>query len=199
MNKNTSTDIRVKLSNQFHSSISAIFTIAVFTLVNLVLLVSNSGTYFLFSAYIPYILTYIGMMFCGMLPAEHYGPEFNSIDFFPGSLFAIVLGISILILAVYALCGFFGRKGRLGWLIVALVFFAIDSITLVVLNGINMAMIMDYIFHIWALVSIIMGISSMIKFKKLPPEEIVTDEVVSEATAEGSIDEIITESSPENN
>ena len=49
MNKKN-VDIRFKLANRFRSSISSIFTIAIFTLINLVLIVAKSDTYFLFTA-----------------------------------------------------------------------------------------------------------------------------------------------------
>lgn len=180
MNKKN-VDIRFKLANRFRSSISSIFTIAIFTLINLVLIVAKSDTYFLFTAQVPYFITYLGAYVCGMLSPEIYGENLAFTEFLPGYVFAIALIFSVIILGIYALCGFLGRKGKLGWLITALVLFSLDCVFILIIGG----TFMDYAFHIWALVSIILGITALVKLRKLPPEE----ELAEEETVEENTDD----------
>ena len=58
------------LASRFHSTRHNLLLIVIFSLINIVLLVTKSGTYFLFSAFIPYMFVDYGMYFCGLYPAE---------------------------------------------------------------------------------------------------------------------------------
>lgn len=145
-----------------------------FTIINLILLVIESDTYFLFSAYIPYALVDTGMFLCKMYPAEFYGEEFFSFAFLDPSFFAIFMGVALVIVLFYFLCWLFSKKYKVGWLISALVFFVIDTGALLVLWGIQMDNIIDIVFHIWVIISLVMGISANLKLKKLPFQEAQT-------------------------
>ena len=57
---------------KYRSSRMNLLLVVIFTVVNLILLVTNTDTYFLFSAFIPYAIATIGMMLCGRLPEEYY-------------------------------------------------------------------------------------------------------------------------------
>ena len=70
-NGNTSTN-RAALEGAYKSSVSNLLLVIVFSLINIVLLVANSSTYFLFSAFIPYVIADYGMFFSGSYPAEYY-------------------------------------------------------------------------------------------------------------------------------
>lgn len=145
-----------------------------FTIINLILLVIESDTYFLFSAYIPYALVDTGMFLCKMYPAEFYGEEFFSFAFLDPSFFAIFLGVALVIVLFYFLCWLFSKKHKAGWLISALVFFVIDTGALLVLWGIQVDNIIDIVFHVWVIISLVMGISANLKLKKLPSQEAQT-------------------------
>ncbi len=179
---------RQVLDNRYNSARHNLLLLVAFTVINLVLLVTNSNTYFLFSAYVPYFLTDLAMLLCGMYPAEFYTGEWAGMEFLPKGVFAVALVISVVILLVYVLCWIFSKKYRGGWLIAALVFFGLDSLAMLVLNGFDMAQIIDYVFHIWVIVSLVGGISAGAKIKKLPPEQEVTvDQPVTVAPNGGSV------------
>ena len=63
---------RAALEAKYHASRGNLLLVVVFTLINLVLLLTNSYTYFLFSASLPYVIVDFGMFYCGKYPAELY-------------------------------------------------------------------------------------------------------------------------------
>lgn len=162
---------RQQLQARFKGSRNNLLLVVAFTVINTILLVTNSDTYFLFSAYIPYVLVFLGMSVCGMLPAEYYGEEFSQMEFVPSSAFAVFLVIAVVIIALYFLAWLFSKKNRIGWMIFALVFFAIDTIGMFVFMNIGTDTIIDVAFHIWVIVSLVLGVIACSKLKKLPPEE----------------------------
>lgn len=140
-----------------------------FTIVNIILLVTQANTYFLFSAYIPYLIADLAMLFCGKYPAEYY--EGLVLDFYGDGVFAVLLGIAAVILVMYLLCWFFSDKGRVGWLIFAAVLFGLDTAGMLLLGGLSLDYVFDIVFHAWFLYSLISGAFACHKLKKLPPEE----------------------------
>ena len=78
---NTLTERQV-LETKYRNSRSNLLFVLIFTAINILLLVAQTNTYFLFSAYIPYALVGIGMLLCGMYPAEYYGQDYSSMEFF---------------------------------------------------------------------------------------------------------------------
>ena len=182
------------LEERYNKSRHNLLLVLIFTAINIVLLVTNANSYFLFSAYVPYMLVDLGMDLCGMYPAEYYGAEYSEYVFLNPSFFAICLGIALVILAMYLLSWIFSKKARVGWLIFSVVFFAIDFIILLLIVEIDSSIMMDVVFHIWVIVSLMMGIISHFKLKKLPVEEIVVDEtadvVEGEAYKEVAVEEI---------
>ncbi len=169
------TSQREVYEQKYNNSRNNLLWVVIFTAINLTLLVTNSGTYFLFSAYIPYFITIIGMLLCGRYPAEYYieylGEE---LVFFDNTLFIILLVISIVITLLYLLSWFMSRKNRVGWLIFALVFFTIDTVGMLLIAGISVESIVDILFHAWVIFSLISGIVNHFKLKKLPPEQKVS-------------------------
>lgn len=143
-----------------------LFVVA-FSLINLILLLADSTTYFLFSAYIPYILASTVKYLCGMYPPDYYDFDYADGLFFPASLFWGVFILSLLIVGFYVLCFVFSAKNRVGWLIAALVLFALDTAVMFYLNGIAADMIMDIILHAWVIVTLSVGIYAHFKRKKL--------------------------------
>ena len=178
---------RQLLESRYASARGNLLLVVALTVVNIILLVTNSDTYFLFSAYIPYLLVDLGMLFCGLYPSEVYADGLADMQFLSNGFFAVMLVIAVVILMMYVLSWLFSKKQKVGWLIFALVFFGIDTLALLLLNGFVVESIIDYVIHAWVIVSLIMGISSYFKLKKLPENEDLEFEeleVNSEETAE---------------
>ncbi|MGM9595722.1 MAG: hypothetical protein ACI3VG_05900 [Oscillospiraceae bacterium] len=93
---------------------------------------------------------------------------------FVGFTVAVVLAI------LYVLQFIFSKKLRPGWLLFTLVIFILDTLFMFIDAGIQTNMIIDYLFHIWVIVSLAIGMSAGYKLKKLPPEE---EELAEEAEA----------------
>lgn len=161
---------RQMLEAKYKGSINNILLIIVFTVINVVLLVTNSDRYFLFSAFVPYYLADLGMYFCGMYPAEYY---YGIVDpqFYGKWFLAVTIAIGVVILSVYLLCWFFAKKKKLPGLIISLVLFVIDTLAMLYIIGISKDMILDLIFHAWVIISLVLGIVNYVKLKKLPEEE----------------------------
>ena len=68
---------------------------------------------------------------------------------------------------------FLSGKGRVGWLVFALVFFIIDTVVMFGYYGISPDMIIDYAFHAAVIVFLAIGIKANRKLESLPPEELV--------------------------
>lgn len=161
---------RQKLERRYKSSLSSLLLITVFSGVNLVLLLTNSDRYFLFSAYIPYLLGDYAMFFGGKYPEEYYA-DIPDMEFFGTEIFAVFVAVAVLFVLFYLVCYLFARKKKAIWLIFALALFAVDTIIMFVVVGFSTSMIMDIIFHAWAIGSLALGIYAYVKLKKLPDEE----------------------------
>ena len=90
-------------------------TIILFTIINLVLLVLNKGTYFLFSASIPYNLTGISLLMDGGAVGR------NTV---------VALVISAVVLAAYFLCWYLSARSP-KWLTIGICLFAVDTAALI--------------------------------------------------------------------
>ena len=159
------------LNKKYSSSVSNILLVLAFTLLNIILLFTNSYTYFLFSAYVPYAITDLAMYVCGRYPAEVYGEEYANMLFYGDGIFVGAVIIAAVILALYLFSWIFARKGKVGWLVFALVFFSLDFLAYLSLNGFSAEGIVDIIFHVWVIVSLAMGIKAHADLKKLPATE----------------------------
>lgn len=164
-----------KLENRYKGSINNLLVIVLFSVVNIVLLVTNADSYFLFSAFIPYFLADYGMYYCGMYPEDYYY-DVGEIEFLDKSYFVYALVIAAVILLVYLLCWFMAKKKKIGWVIAALIFFALDTAAMLFFMGINMDMFMDILIHIWVFGYLINAIVVYRKMKKAPETEEITEE-----------------------
>lgn len=162
---------RTLYQNKYNSARSNLMLVVLFTVINIILLVTQSNSYFLFSAFIPYIIVGEGMLFCGMYPAEFYADELAGMEFMDKSLFTVMLVIAAVIVAIYLLCWIFSKKNKVGWLVAALVLFVVDTVGMLVLSGFSSDSIIDVVFHIWVIWSLISGVIAYNKLKKLPEEE----------------------------
>lgn len=162
---------RQTLENRFRSARANLLFVIAATVINIILLISDGDSYFLFSASVPYLLVSYGMTLCGMFPAEVYGDDYANMLFFDKSVFGVFLILAIIVLALYLVCWIFSKKNRIGWMIFALVLFSIDTVMLVLFYGIDLEGILDIIVHILVLGYLIMGVSAAVKLKKLPEQE----------------------------
>jgi hypothetical protein len=175
---------RQALANKYSAARSNLILMVIFSAINLLMLATNAGTYFLFSASVPYIITDVGMFFCGMYPTEAY-EGFEGMYFLDKSLFFILLAISALILVIYFLCWLFSKNGKVKWLTTALVLFCIDTLVMFVYYGFAISSIIDIIFHVWVIVILVMGIKAHKKLKEMPEEEVVIEAEYRELPADG--------------
>ena len=72
---------------------------------------------------------------------------------------------------LYVLPFIFSKKLRPGWLLFTLVIFILDTLFMLIDVGVQSDMLVDYLFHIWVIVSLFIGVSAGYKLKKLPSEE----------------------------
>ena len=179
MTKGNITLDRQALEVKYRNSRSNLLLIIGFTVINIILLVTKSNSYFLFSAYIPYVLVDLGMLLCGKYPAEYYGEAFSSAEFFGPGVFWGLLAAALVIVALYFISWIFSKNGKVGWLIFALVFFSLDTVGMLLLSEIKTDMLIDIAFHVWVIISLASGIKAASGLKKLPIEEV---EIPEEAT-----------------
>ncbi len=161
---------RQMLENTVNNTRHNLLLVLAFTIINIILLVANANTYFLFSAYVPYMLVDYGMYFGGMYPLEYYGEYLSEVAFLGKGFFGVMLAIAAAVLILYVLCWVFAKKHPKTWLVVALVFFSIDTAVLLLWLEISADLIMDYVFHGWVIVSLARGLSALKKLKNLPEE-----------------------------
>ena len=129
---------------KYDSSGKNLLLMIVFTIVNLLLLAFNVDIGFAFSAVVPQLVLSYGLAFADIFGAT-----------------ATVLGIAIclIILGVYALCGFMSKKNP-GWMAAALVLFSIDSaavIFMMIAWGEFLPWLIDILFHCWIMFYLIRG------------------------------------------
>lgn len=166
---------RSALVSRYNSGVANLLAVVGFSLINVVLLVMNSNTYFLFSACIPYALADIGMDLCGMYPEEYYY-DLGDIEFFDKSFLAIMLAVAAVVILLYFISWFFAKKKKVGWLIFAFIFFCIDTAAMFYFYGFSVDYIMDIVFHAWVIFSLGNSIFAYQKLKKLPQNDEVNVE-----------------------
>ena len=126
-----------------------------FTVLNIVLLLFDSGTMFLFSASVPF-----------------YAVIFGILDE-TGLLLIPAIVVAVVSVAAYLLCWIFSKK-HFGWMIAAMVLFILDTLCTVGLFAItaDMTNVVDLVIHAWVLYYLVIGTISGAKLRTLPQEEI---------------------------
>ena len=167
--RNTALNERDILATKYRNARMNLLFVALVTLLNVILAATAGDTYFLFSATIPYILTFLGALLCGLYPTEYY-EGLGAVNVLPMGVFFACLAVSLIIIGLYVLAFFLSGKNRAGWMIFALVLFCLDTLTLFLYAGISLEGLLDYVFHIWIIVILALGLRAHAKLKKLPPE-----------------------------
>ena len=147
---------REKEEQKYQAARSNLLLMLAFTAINVVLTIANSGYYFLFSASVPF--------FFAQLAVAGWG--------YDTALLVESVVILVAVMALY-LVSYLLSKKRPGWMIVALVLFALDTafltIELVLWQYFDL---LEVLFHIWILYYLIRGVSAIGKLKQMPPEEV---------------------------
>ena len=86
-NQGVSLTPRQNYERKYKASRANLLLVVIATAINMLLIATGSDTYFLFSAFIPYFLTTIGMVQCGLLPPEYYEYPMEDYIFYDKSLF----------------------------------------------------------------------------------------------------------------
>ncbi len=162
IDKNSREYLLRKVAGARHS----LLLVLIFTVINLVILLADGNSYFLFSASVPYYLTAFGMVMDMEMGASGVGVFTTT-----------ALVISAVILIVYLVCWLLTKK-RPAWYVVSAVLFALDTVVLVLVAlGFEMLAdsIMDLVFHAWVIVELFQAVSANKKLKNLPPEPIVDE------------------------
>lgn len=144
----------------FNTARYNILIICAFTVLNAIMCIAGSNTYFLFSAALPYYLVYSGVALA------------NS------AILTIAIVFLIVSMGAYVACFLLGKK-HVGWMIAALVMFAIDTVffiynflLLIATDTTGAASsIIDLVFHAWALYYFIAGVVYFFKMKNEPEAE----------------------------
>lgn len=147
-----------------------LYALAIFTLINIVFVATGSDVYFLFTAMFPYIILSLAMFMCGLYPPEYYEGALTEGDFLPYEVFTVALVVAIVIALIYALAGLLSRKGRVGWLVFALVIYSIDTFILFCYFGFGIEILSDYLFHALVIFVLARGIHICKRAKELPDE-----------------------------
>ena len=158
---------------RYKESRSALLLIVITSVINL-FMVAFAGSYFLFAPSMPTM--FIELM---LMAAGEEGVEVSAL------LIPFILGLVLTL--PYLLCWIFSKK-RVGWMIAALVIFAVDCVYLVGMYELA-SIVKDLIFHALILFYVIVGIVNGVKLKKMPAE--VAAEVA--ASGEAAPDEAVFE------
>ncbi|MBQ9112480.1 MAG: hypothetical protein IJY08_02755 [Clostridia bacterium] len=134
----------------------SLLCIIIFSAIN-VLSIAFADVYFLFSAYIPQLVTSVG----AILYADTGEMLF----------YIIAVIMSLLLIVPYLLCYIFSKK-KVGWMIAALVIFGIDSLIFlpdfILWVFEDVSMILDMAVRVIALVTLILGVVAGLKAEKEP-------------------------------
>lgn len=164
------------LARGYKNARGNLLLVVIFTVINAILAFAGSSSYFLFSAYLPYYSVIFGLVITGRLDADA--------DFQIDEKYLVYfVGFAVLVLGLYLLFWLFSKK-HYGWLIPALVFFALDTLFLLrdSFGGFDFSLLMDVVFHVWVLISLALGISTGVRLKKLDAAEAAAAPI--ETTAE---------------
>ena len=80
---------------------------------------------------------------------------------------------------MYLLCFFLSKK-KISWLKTALILFIIDSVVMILYYGIDLSMILDYVFHGYVIYILISGINAHKKLQSMPKEEEIIEATYTE-------------------
>lgn len=148
---------------------STLLLVIIFSVVNIVLTIADSGSYFLFSASVPLYLVIIPMLLTGNLYPEMTDEILQSYGLtepLPDTVLYVCIAIAAIIIALYALFYFLSKKNP-NWLYGALVFIVIDTLFLLSIFD-PTTDILDIVFHVWIIVELVLAVIAIKKLAKIP-------------------------------
>ncbi len=178
-----------KLTRRATSARMDLILIVALTVLNIVMIFAGTDRYFLFSASLPYYLTFFAMLYTGNMSEgiiDYAANGWTEADFLPGGFLWAAIIFSLIVVGLYTVC-FFASKSKKklpdgtaeehffgGWIITATVLFAIDTLVyiaaMVLLFGFEASLLWDLAIHIYVFVTLIMGAVAAIKLEKLKKE-----------------------------
>ena len=174
------------LISKYNAARINLIAVVAFTAINMLTLAFGTGSYFLISANLPYMLTFFGLYMCGMMPDKYYEGAEN-MTFVNKSFFAVALIISLLILALIFICWLRSRGGKVSWLKIALGVFILDSVSLFIFGSAGM-LVLDVAFHAWIIAVLVMGIKAHRQIIELKKSEAIADCEYTDVTDEQTED-----------
>lgn len=158
---------RADLERRYKNARSNLLLVVIFSAVNILLLLLDTGISFLFSATFPTFMVQLGLLFKSDALLTQWGGLFFAIGF-------VAVG-------VYGLFYVFSKKHK-PFMLVALVFFVVDTGFLLWLLtlGFDASVIIDIVFHTWVLWYLSRGVQAWWRLKKLSPDELFAQETVPE-------------------
>lgn len=125
-----------------------------FTVLNVVMILTGSNQYFLFSMTLPYYLTFFGYVF----------------DYLTVGTYTLTgLTLAVVPVLALALCAYMSKRSS-RWLVGSTVVFGLDTVAMLALllwSGDVGAMVVDIIFHGWVLFCLVRGIRADGRLKEL--------------------------------
>ena len=85
---------RAVLEARYRNSRLNLLFVVIFTTINMAFMFFDASAYFLFSAALPYMITYFGLFFGGKLPAEEYADLVPDGQVFVGYGNGVVIGLT---------------------------------------------------------------------------------------------------------
>ncbi len=155
IDKNSRAYLERKVASARHN----LLLLVVFTVINLVLLLTESGSYFLFSASVPYEITFVG----AVINYQEFGQIMGTYTY-------TALVIAAAILGLYVVCWVLAKKKPV-WYIVACVLFVLDTLAMVYINLEYLGdYVIDLVFHVFVLVELFQAVIANKKLKNMPVE-----------------------------
>lgn len=153
---------REQAERRFESSRNALLAVLALTCANIVLAITNADFFFLFSAYIPMDLLYIG--------AEYS----NASGTFAFSALGIIAAFATA--SIYGIVWLASKKYRV-WIIAALVYFVIDTLLSIpwlmdyFSEGVDFSALIEVAFIAWIMYYLITGTMAWYKLRTMPPSD----------------------------
>ena len=162
---------RAKLIGKYNAARANLLAMILITIFNVIIALFGDGTYYLFTAFVPYYVVFDGMFCCGKLSPEWYGGDISEFAFFDISYLVTMVAFALVILALYFVFWLLSKNRKVGWMVAALVLFGIDTVGLLYFYGFYLDVILDILFHAWILYYLISGVVAAKKLKDMPADE----------------------------
>ncbi len=152
---------REYLTRKVTTARHTLLLVIIFTVINLGMVLADTGRYFLFSASVPYELTFLGAVM-----------NYEATGAIIGTYTITALVMALAVLALYFVCWLLAKKRPGLWYTVAFVLFALDTGVMLLVNLEYIAeYIMDIVFHFWVLVELFQAITANKKLQAMPAAE----------------------------